>query len=177
MHCRVYKNMQFNAKKWHALKKNMISKKRITEVFQKEIHSSNTATTNAFLEVKLFPKSQAVWTQQPHLSQSITPSGSCLSHSLHRVSLSTQNRAGSCLVCLVLRLVSGCELSTTASSIVLSWIFTLFALRTLALLLHWLALFFLLSVLCLSLLGFSCSFSVFFCSLSWFFASLSFFLV
>jgi len=49
----------------------------------------------------------------------VIPSGSCLSHSLHKVSLSTQNHAGSRLVCLVLRLVSGCELSTTASSIVI----------------------------------------------------------
>ena len=83
-----------------------------------------------FFDVKLFPKAQAVWTQQPHLSQSIqniclavTPSGSCLLHNLHRVSSSefdssssTQNRAGSCLVHLGLWLILGSELSTTASS-------------------------------------------------------------
>ena len=74
---------------------------------------------------KLFPKAQAVWTQQPHLSQSIqsiwlavTPLSSCLSHNLHRVSssefdslLSTQNHAGSCLVHMGLWLVPGWKIS------------------------------------------------------------------
>ena len=92
--------------------------------------ASNTAIANVLL-VKLFPKAQAVWTQQPHLSQSIqniwaafTPSGTRLSHISHWVSstesdssLSMQNRAGSCRVRLGLQLGPGCIQASPSESV------------------------------------------------------------